>query len=435
VTEIRRIVLRELQERANASQEVAQVCALSEAEVLYQLHDLNERVKKLLGKSNDRGDLISVTANGAWRADGVAGLLRLNQQVELEIVPKFLDCSNETWRRDFFLLALLVRTGHLLHHDEISADSADRGDLATLVARSLLRMCNENKRRPIRRYRRSRTVEFSLDGDVDWETLTLPDPDGYTVSRFSLTGRNAYNATIKAAAGILAREVTDNDTVADLTRLSRSLGDQSQPHDPFPALPQRHLDWEGAYTLAKLVVEGFGLDLTGGRFSGPGFIISTWQSWEQLCYEIVRRALRGHKVVAQQGWVLGKRGNKDELASPDISPHLGESTDFLLDAKYKVPPGQHPSVGRDDVYEAIAFLYASGRKNIYLLYPSVQTPDKLPLGQWQVFDTLTMQRDGWAIRGVEVQVQGIASRGGFDAIVQAARAALADSIESAATAG
>lgn len=404
------------------------MCALSEAEVLYQLRDLNDRVKKLLGQSDD--PLVART-NGSWRADGVAGLLRLNHLVELEVVPKFLDPANALWRRDFFLLAVLVRTGHLLHHDEISADSADRGDLATLVGRSLLRLCEENRRRPIRRYERTSSVEFSLDGDVEWETLTLPDPDGFTVSRLALTARNTYNATIKCAADILAAEVTDTDTAAGLIRLSRGMGAQPSPPSQFPVLPQRHSAWEGAYSLAKLVVEGLGLDLIGGGFSGPGFILSTWQSWEQLCHEIVRRALRGHKVIAQQGWVLGKRGAKDVLARPDISPHLGETTDFLLDAKYKVPPGQNPSIGRDDVNEAIMFLHASNRTSIDLLYPSVKTLDELGLGEWSVFDTLTTQRDDWVIRGIEVQIQGIAGHGGFDSVVKAARAALGARINTA----
>lgn len=421
MTEIRRIVLHELRERSGTTSEVAQVCALSESDVLDQLGNLNERVKPLLRQTND-----PITANraGAWRADGVAGLLRLNRQVELEVVPKFLDQEDKTWRRDFFLLALLVRTGHLLHYDEISADSADRGDLATLVARSLLRMCEENRRRPIRRYERVQRAEFGLDGDVEWESVILPEPDGFLVSSLTLTRRNAFNATIKAAADVLAAEVTDTDTVAGLSRLSKNLGEQSAPPEQFPALPQRHIKWEGAYSLARLVIEGLGLDLAGGGFTGPGFILSTWQSWEQLCFEVVRRALPSHRVVDQKPWKLGERAGEDVFAYPDITPYTGEKTDFLLDAKYKTPQGKSPIVDRADVNEAITFLHASGRSKIDLLYPSEKSPDELPLGQWSVFDTLEIRNTGWVVRGIELQIQGIARRGGFDQVVDTARAAL-----------
>ncbi|PCK21721.1 hypothetical protein CHR55_33650 [Rhodococcus qingshengii] len=62
---------------------------------MVQLRDLNERVKSHLGYKDDP---ITATVGGAWKADGIAGLLRLNSQVELEVVPKFLDPNSTAWR-------------------------------------------------------------------------------------------------------------------------------------------------------------------------------------------------------------------------------------------------------------------------------------------------------------------------------------------------
>lgn len=421
MTQGRRIVLHELQERHGTTRDVLAVMETNEAQVLQDVRQLNERLRNSLGQQED---VITVTPSGAWRADGVAGLVRLNQQIELEVVPKFLDAGNEGWRQDLFLVAVLVRTGHLLHEEDMGADRSSEADLATLVGRALLRLVAASTRRPIRRYVKAGIQDFGVDGEVDWESVILPDSDGFTATRLALSGRNEYNSTLKTAAEILIGEVADSETAAQLGRLARSFGDQPEVPVHFPTLPLRHRGWEGAYSLARLVVEGFGLDLSTGRFVGPGFILSTWQSWEQLCHEIVRRALRGHKVVAQQGWILGKRGAKDVFAYPDITPYLGETTDFLMDAKYKVPAGSSQTIARPDVNEAVTFLHASGRRKIDLLYPSAKSPDDLPLGSWAVFDTITIPRDGWEIRGIEVQIQGIGRRGGFGEVVRAARQAM-----------
>jgi hypothetical protein len=422
VTEIHRIVLTELLDRPGTTPEVAERCSLTEGEVRVQLQVLNERIRNLLGSTDDA---ITATSTGTWRADGVAGLLRLNEQVALEVVPKFLDAASSNWRRDFFLLAVLVRTGHLLQQDEIAADEADRGDLATLVAWSLMSMCDENERRPIRRYRRVVTRDFSIDGEVDPVSIALPDPAGYTLARLELTNRNPYNATIAAAAQILAREVSDVDTQARLQRLARGLRAQDAPPRTYPTLPQRHQSWSGAYDLSRLVVEGLGLDLLDGVFTGPGFILSTWQAWEALCGEVLRRALPDVDVVLQKSYSFGtrERGKGIEV-QPDISPLRSGAPIFLLDAKYRTRAGRRPSVANGDVYEAFAFLTASGARHIDLLYPATETPDVLPMGDWRPFEKLTLA-GGVTVRGVAIQVQGLAQRGGFERLVAGARAALA----------
>lgn len=421
MTTIDRLVLHELRERPRTTGEVAALSGISEGEVLGQLRELNDRVKTLLGYDNDP---VTTSSGGAWKADGVAGLLRLNSRVELEVVPKFLDPSTSGWRTDFFLLAVLVRTGHLLVHDEISAGTQDRGDLATLIARSLLNLHAENERRPIRSYRRTTNSDFAIDGDVEWETLVLPDPDGFEVSRLELTRKNAYNATLAAAVGTLIPEVADADTQAQLRLLGRQLAPQAVPPAVFPPLPVRHRGWQQAYDLAQLVVEGLGLNLDGGAFTGPGFVLSTWSAWQSLCEEVVRRALPDHKVVGQMRWVLGHRGVDPVYATPDITPMDGATPPArLLDAKYKSRVGRRPAISAADVYESLAFLRASGATSMKLLYPALSGLNALPLGEWKSFDEVTFD-DGTAITGYEIQVQGLSRAGGFDRLVAGARASL-----------
>jgi hypothetical protein len=426
MTAVERVVLQELRERPGTTKEIAALSGISEGDVLVQLRDLNDRVRHLLGYDQDP---VTASGTGAWKADGVAGLLRLNSLVELEVVPKFLDPSTSSWRADFFLLAVLVKTGHLLRHDEISAGTQERGDLATLIARSLLNLCAENERRPIRSYRRARRTEFAIDGDVDWETVFLPDPDGFTVTRLELSRRNPYNATLAAGVQTLIPEVTDGDTQAQLGLLGRLIGSQAKPPATFAPLPPRHQGWQQPYELARLIIDGLGLNLDQGDFTGPGFILSTWSAWEYLCEEVLRRALPDHQVQGQKQWVLGHRGSEPVYVKPDISPVSGGAVQFLLDAKYKARIGRSPRISSSDLYEALAFLGAAKATRIILLYPTLHSPDVLPLGGWRHFDQVRVNE--LVVEGVGIQVQGLAQRGGFGALVTGAREALGSSITGA----
>ena len=419
MTGIERIVLQELRDRPNTTAEIAELCSISRDDVLLQLRNLNSQVRRLLGYEQDA---ITVSSNGGWKADGIAGLLRLNSEIELEVVPKFLDASNATWRLDFFLLAVLVKTGHLLVHDDISAGAQDRGDLATLIARSFLTLYSDNQRRPIRGYRRVQQADYAIDGDVEWESLVLPEPDGFRMSRLELAQQNPYNATLAAAVRVLIPEVADGDTQAQLRALARALAPQLPPPANFPPLPQRHSAMQRVYDLARLIVEGLGLDLKGGTFTGPGFVLSTWSAWQSLCEELVKRALPDHRVIGQKRWLLGYRGTEPVYATPDISPLVGSTAEFLLDAKYKTRIERKPSISSSDVYEALAFLRAADANRIALLYPSVRSIVDLPLGGWHEFDKVSV--DSLDIRGMEIQIQGISRRGGFDELVSGARHAL-----------
>ena len=169
-------------------------------------------------------------------------------------------------------------------------------------------------------------------------------------------------------------------------------------------------------------MEGLGLDLKGGTFNGPGFVLSTWTAWQALCEEVVRRALPDQKVVGQLGWELGLRGTETVYATPDISPLVGGVAPFLLDAKYKTRAGRTPSITSADLYESLAFLRAAATSDMYLLYPARESTDTLALGAWKPFDRVDV--DTVMVEGIELQVQGISSRGGFDRVVAGARAAL-----------
>lgn len=82
MSDIERIVLHELRDRPNSTVEIAKLCNVSNDEIILQVRNLNIHVKRLLGYEKDP---ITISANGAWKAEGIAGLLRLNSQIEIEV--------------------------------------------------------------------------------------------------------------------------------------------------------------------------------------------------------------------------------------------------------------------------------------------------------------------------------------------------------------
>ncbi|WP_082973627.1 hypothetical protein [Mycobacterium sp. E2327] len=414
-----RVVLHEAHDAPNTLRQLAESSGVRTEEIYAQIAVLNARLRATLGY---RTDPITVIGTGTVRVDRIAGLLRLNNRVELEVVPKFLDPRTDDWRADFFLLAILVTTGHLLVADAISAGLQDRGDLATLVAQALLRMHRQNERRPIRGYRRMTHAEFAVDGDVDWETVILPEPGGFRLERLELTSRNAYNAVLRGAANALIPEVGEGDVQAQLRRLSRQLGNQARPPRYYSPLPQRHQAWRQTYALSQLVLEGMGLDLRAGEFTGPGFVLSTWEAWQYLCEEVVRRALPGRRVLTQHPFVLGQRETTDVVTHPDISVLRGEEADFLMDAKYRIRFERKPMVGNADLYESLAFLRAAGTHDMILLYPAEQKSDDVPIGTLRAFDRIRV--GDMTVKGVEMHVGGLSARGGFERLIAGVRESL-----------
>jgi len=420
-----RFVIHETRDDPNLTRRIATATGADPATVVAQAAGLNGRLRSLLGYQSDP---ISISASGTWRVDGVAGMLRLNPQVQIEVVPKFLDPDLPGWRADFFLMAVLVRTGHLLVGDEMQAGIAARGDLATLVARTLLRMHWEQHRRPIRGYQRVTRHDFSIDGDVELDTISMPEPDGFRMQRHELTSRNSYNAVLRAAAHTLISEVGDGDTRVQLQRLVRQIGAQSTPPRTAAPLPARHRGWQPAYSLSQLVLEGAGLDLDGGDFTGPGFVLSTWSAWQSLCEVVLRRALPGRRVLPQHGFKLGTRPTTDVIVRPDISVLASpRHAELLLDAKYKARRGRKLAISSADVYESLAFLRAASCPRMLLLYPALASVDEMPLGSWRLFDQVTVGRA--TIEGMELQVRGLARTGGFEELVSGVRSQVGAAIQ------
>jgi hypothetical protein len=380
-------------------------------EVAALLGETSRRLRKLQRLENEPividGDHVKVVE--------LAGLIRVETGLELEVAPKFLGHETVGWREDFFRIASLAQGGRILPHEEISAGRGQSNDLASLVGHVMVALFKEEQRRLIRLYRRRRWDDFEIDGDLDEESVFLPSEIGFGQEKIVLERGNRFNEIIAEAARLLIPEVEDQDVRRQLQRMFAHLSPQRRPLTVAGSpqrVPSRHRRWQQLYDVSRRVVAGFGMDFELEEAPAPGFVLRTWPAWEDLLYLAMRTGLRGDEVEAQQGHAFGKRDGKEFDVTPDgtVSNH---GVKFLWDAKYKADWERgRRRVSATDVYEANAFLEAATVREIALLYPRLASiGDAIACGEVDVFETVEL--DSGTIYGVSVEARGISARGGF----------------------
>ncbi|HEX6749205.1 MAG TPA: hypothetical protein VF092_18050 [Longimicrobium sp.] len=381
--------------------------AMSAAEVRESIRSTSDRLRGLLRIKN----ALSVTGETLLVRD-CAGLIRIAPGLELEVAPKFLGANEPSWREDFFLIASVVRTGAILPRERLRAESADRGDLASLVGRAMVTMYEDNHRRPLRTYHRKTWHEFAADGEPDPEDLILPDPDGFRQEGIFLDRENRYNATIRDAARRLLPEIRNPATRVQLTRVVEALSPQGAPRNsPRPrVVPSRHRRWQQIYDISLQVLEGLGLGLRPDLLHSPGYVLRTWFAWEELLSRALQLGLGEHHVKAKVSYPLGVRSGKRIVVTPDVS-YRRDAT-VLIDAKYRARrKDARTRIARADAYEVLAFMQAAGAKRTVLLYPRVARAEVTndPPGSCRRFEKIQVGEA--QILGLEVECRGIAASG------------------------
>lgn len=363
---------------------------------------------------------IGIDARGVRSID-FAGLIRLGPSLELEVAPKFLglEDADARWREDFFFLSTLSRHGRLLASERLSASGGAPRDLSTLVARSMASMYEARKRRPLRSYRRVKESDFFIDGDPDPTDLIFPGPDGFEQEVTLFDRRNPWNGAIYAAAKELLPEVGDPAAASGLVRMIEDLAPQSwsggYSRKPIPA---RHRAWSPLHDLSMDVLNGLGLSYKQGRAHAPGYLVSTWQIWEDLLTIGCRLGFGRAAVSPQKGFALGTRSKLPAGAKPStvsVFPDCVIESDgvrpkFLLDAKYKghVEKGVL-RIAEADIYESLAFAKATGCGRIVLAYPALPEAAPLPPGSCSAFERVEI--DEIRIVGAQVETRAISKSG------------------------
>ncbi|GAA4138073.1 hypothetical protein GCM10022285_34700 [Streptomyces tunisiensis] len=355
----------------------------------------------------------------------MAGLLRLSSQLELEIVPKFLDGEDIGWRQDFFRVALLSRTGKLLPREHLRADVAGRGDLTTLVGRTFAHLYWENNRRPIREYRSQTLHDYAVVGDLDPVGIVLPEAQGFRQNRLSFDHVNHWNEVISSAAGLLIPEVSDGETRQQLLRVRQALAPQRMVSNVHRRrLPNRYHRWQALYDLSMEILNGFGVGYEEKRLRAPGYVMVMWSTWQHLCELALRIGLAGEELHASASYTLGTRNSRPLTVTPDIVVGPKQAPRVLADAKYRTRLDRTASVGNDDIYESLAFMRAASTDRMILLYPRPASDgEPMEVGRTKEFQTIILGEQ--RISALLVECRGISASQGFETFSRNLAAGLA----------
>lgn len=340
---------------------------------------------------------------------GVAGVVRVAPRVELDIAPKFLGFAHPGWREDLLAISNYTRYGNFISQ-HVRAGAGETGDLASVIGRVFVDEFWKHYRKPLRLYRERRWREFELEGELDADLVCEQDADGFPQQAMVLDRRNAYNAQIAAAAEVLAEDVRDATLRTQLLRVRSYLGDQARPSRGYlRPVPARHRPWADLVELSRVIASGADLTLQADRFEAPGFVIRTWEAWEQLVYRALRHRLGPDWAKHHRPYPWGERGGKPIKVFPDVTL-LGTEPVRLVDAKYRT----HAEAGRrrihrEDLMEAAAFMAAAETDRIALLYPRPGTAERLACGDSTVFDVVTIN-PGRVVVAVDIEVRGFSAR-------------------------
>jgi 5-methylcytosine-specific restriction enzyme subunit McrC len=339
----------------------------------------------------------------------VAGVVRLAPSVELDIAPKFLGFAHSGWREDLLAISNYTRRGSFISQ-QVRAGIGKTGDLASVIGRAFVNEFWQHYRKPLRLYRERRWRDFELEGELDADLAHEQSADGFLQRAMVLDRRNPYNALIAAAADVLIGDVRDATVRSQLLRVRFFLGGQAAPRPNFlRPVPARHEPWADLVELSRVIASGSDLTLHADRFEAPGYVIRTWEAWEQLIYFALRSELGFARAKRHLPQVWGEREGHDLSVRPDVTI-VGTEPPLLVDAKYKTRVESGRSrIAQSDLMEAAAFMSACEADVIVLLYPRSASAEALPCGGAEVFDSVTVV-PGRRILGIEVEARGFSAR-------------------------
>lgn len=317
----------------------------------------------------------------------IAGIFPISEQLEVEVVPKFLN-GDEAWRSDFLLLLARTRWGVLVEKQMVNTAKSGKRSINDSLAMVFLTMFDEVSHVPIRTYQRQVLRQFGIEGDLDEETVLLPDKDGFIQTVTEFTRKNDYNAVIATAAQTLSQFVSDFDLRTRLTRAVFRLGPQESLPTSIPNMvPSRFRNWSDLYGLSVDILDGYDIDYTNqGEIRSPGFIVRTADAWEEFIRQALVSGMKGFSVAYQEKHPFAKRDNTMVKVRPDYTIRSNDGRALLVDAKYKYSDATKKTISNADIYEGWAFMEATGIHKLVLLYPYADSGME---GSFEQFQSVT----------------------------------------------
>jgi len=367
------------------------------------------------------------TKGASFRFTGISGLLSLDKNRWIEIIPKFIGETKAEWREDFLWVVGKTSSDGINYSSSIPSSSAKSSSLYDVIAKIWCDEFEANDRKPIRRYRQQAWRSFNIDGEIKGDLTEAANEEGFLQRGIALTKQTLFNALLREASEVLLKKSTSPQVSQRLAKAATRLGKRDPKFvlSAVPELPSRNYSWGACMNLSKTIVLASAIGYGKPEGMGmPSFIVKTHITWELLTRQLCRSAFAGSSV-SKATYDLGMRqkpGPKEGAltVTPDVTVEMGNGAMLLFDAKYK-PGGQHGavSISNADLYESLAFMEATRCDEISLIYPSPELVDSTR----QLLVTETVKVGGKTIKAMLLGITGISRPQGWSLLVKSFRQA------------
>lgn len=386
---------------------------VSELQLITDIENTNNRIQSSLGISAK----VLYVVDGEIKAAGIAGVVQISKDLELEIIPKFLGVRVDDWKATLYLLSTLSKYGSILTSEKIHSNSSYLNSLYEIAGRILAEDYIRLSRKPIRQYRKEIFYDFSIDGELDFDDYYNLNAEGFKQASVKFDQSNVFNATIQSAMRIVLPYVNDNKVRHLLQSAIMSFGKQNAMIGRKQRIPSRNIEWKNTYNLAYDICLGLGSSFEYGQIIAPGFVVDTWKLWEWLLTIGVEIGAKKN-VIPQALTYFGYKEFRNAKYKVNVFPDIAiykNAVDnvpwFLVDAKYKLlPEEKNGDVLRSDLYEAYAFCKATQCNTLFLAYPT-EVHDNEDAGMVRIISKYSIE--DISIFAVKISFGSIRTKGGI----------------------
>jgi len=360
--------------------------------VILQAEDINKHIlieassrwKKILGLSSEPFKVEDI-GNGQikLRAEAVTGVVRVGN-ADIEIAPKFLDATRDSWQSVLWRILTVVEGGHIdsnltsAHHGatlaipdllaEIFLASYARG-----AARGLPRsyLSEQNQGSCVRG-----AFDISRIGDWVSRPWVVPYISDYFTDDTTLT------RLLRWSASCLAATVKLPSRAKALREIDASLANVGR-HPPHliearrTRLGSQHQGLEAARMVGILLLEGAGVNHTNGEHALSGFLWNSDTIYENYIFWLCQRAANQEGMMVSKnemkfGQILRGEGSNLKTTPDVIFRNEAGKAVAVVDAKYKIL-GSRPKAS--DIYQVFTAGHIVGCQKVLLTYPSSNDRD------------------------------------------------------------
>jgi len=146
------------------------------------------------------------TKGASFRFTGISGLLSLDKNRWIEIIPKFIGETKAEWREDFLWVVGKTSSDGINYSSSIPSSSAKSSSLYDVIAKIWCDEFEANDRKPIRRYRQQAWRSFNIDGEIKGDLTEAANEEGFLQGGIALTKQTLFNAST-GGGGSPAQEI------------------------------------------------------------------------------------------------------------------------------------------------------------------------------------------------------------------------------------